>query len=364
MRDAVIHGGNMWEIAEHYRVPVESLIDFSANINPRGLPTGAMQRLQRDTGNPDLITRYPDPSCAALRRVLAERDGISPDAVLIGEGAEALIGVTLHAIRPVRCLLPIPAFGEYTRACALTGTKVESFQLDSCNGFVLDVHSFAQQVSSTACDCAILNNPHNPTGALMRKQTVIDLIERIRAAGAFVLLDEAFIDYAPEESVISYASATPGVVVIRSLTKFFGCPALRVGYAVGLPETLRQITRALPTWPVTIFAANALEVALQDREFAAQSLRANEEERDALARSLKELGAHVTPSSANFLLIQLEEQWADSNSTREHLICRHRIVVRDCNSFTGLEKDRYIRVAVRSKRDNGQLLSGLRELWH
>jgi threonine-phosphate decarboxylase len=364
MRDAVIHGGNVWEIAEQYGIPVESLIDFSANINPRGLPPGAMERLQRDTGNPNLITRYPDPSYAALRRALAERAGISPDAILIGEGAAALIGATLRAIKPARCLLPIPAFGEYARACASAETKVEPFQLDSSNGFVLTVHSYAEQVSSTSCDCAILNNPHNPTGALMRKQALIDLIERIRVAGAFVLLDEAFIDYVPEETVVSYASRTPGVVVIRSLTKFFGCPALRVGYAVGLPETLRQITRAVPTWPVTIFAANALEAALQDRTYTAQSLRENEEERDCLARSLKELGAHVTSSSANFLLIQLQEQWPDSTFTREHLIRRHRIVVRNCDSFIGLEKGRYIRIAVRSKRDNGLLLSGLRELWN
>ena len=363
MPGTVIHGGDVWKIAAEHGIPVESLLDFSANINPRGLPPVAMERLRRDANNSALLAKYPDPSYAELRRALAKRDGVSPDAILIGEGAEALIGATLRGIKPVRCLLPIPAFGEYARACASAGTQVETLQLDWRNHFAFDEGAYTAQLRSASCDCAILNNPHNPSGTLLSKQAVIDLIERICAVGAFVLLDEAFIDYAPDETVISYASKRAGVVVIRSLTKFFGCPALRVGYAVGAPETIRQIARVLPTWPVTTLAADALEAALHDGTYAAHSLRENQRERDSLTRNLRELGAHVTSSAANFLLIRLEEQWPDSATTREHLIRHHRIIVRNCDSFAGLEKGRYIRVAIRTARDNNRLMSALQGLW-
>ena len=363
MHEAAVHGGDVWKVAADYDIPVSSLLDFSANINPRGLPPVAMERLRQDANNSALLAKYPDPSYAELRHALAKRDGVSPDAILIGEGAEALIGATLRGIKPVRCLLPIPAFGEYARACASAGTQVETLQLDWRNHFAFDESAYTAQLRSASCDCAILNNPHNPSGTLLSKQAVIALIERIRAAGAFVLLDEAFIDYAPDETVISYASKRAGVVVIRSLTKFFGCPALRVGYAVGMPETLRAIARFLPTWPVTTFAANALETAVRDRAYAEKSLRTNQEERDKLAQSLRDLGAHVIPSATNFLLIRLREEWPDSSVTREYLIRHHRILVRNCDSFTGLEKGRYIRVAVRTARDNKMLVEGLRKLW-
>jgi histidinol-phosphate/aromatic aminotransferase/cobyric acid decarboxylase-like protein len=150
---------------------------------------------------------------------------------------------------------------------------------------------------------------------------------------------------------------------VRSLTKFFGCPALRVGYAVGLPETLRQIARLLPTWPVTLFAANALETAVRDRAYAERSLQENQDASEALAQSLRKLGAGVAPSAANFLLVHLKEQWPDSAATRDQLIRRRRIVVRNCDSYESLEKGRYIRVAVRTASDNALLLEGLGEIW-
>lgn len=363
MRDAVIHGGDVWEIATKYGTPVESLIDFSANINPRGLPPGAMERLQREAADAALLAKYPDPSYTALCHALAKRDGISPDSILIGEGAEALIGATLRAIRPVRCLIPIPAFSEYMRACASAGTQVVTLELQPREGFLPIEMGYVERLVTEACDFAVLNNPHNPTGQWVRKQMVIGLADRIRATGACFLVDEAFVDYAPDETIVDYASQVSGVVVIRSLTKFFGCPALRVGYAVGHPETLKQIAAVQPAWPVTLIAANALEEALKDKAYAANSLRENQGRRESLARSLRKLGAQVSRSAANFLLIRLREQWPHSAATREHLVRRHRIVVRNCDSYSGLEKGRYIRVAVRTARDNNLLLEGLREIW-
>ena len=359
----VIHGGDVSKVAQEYNISADCLLDFSANINPRGLPRRALERLRRDANDCALLARYPDSSYPSLRHALAQQDDISPDSVLIAEGAEALIGAVLRGIKPTRCLLPMPAFGEYQRACASSGLQIQIHHLGPLRNFELDVPGYAEQFRSFACDCAIINNPHNPSGALLPKRDLIGLVEQLRAAGAFVLIDEAFIDYARAESIVSYASRASGVVVIRSLTKFFGCPALRIGYAVGCPGILDKIARVHPAWPVTTLAANTLEEALEDDEFRVSTLLDNESERRRLAQSLEELGAHVTPSAANFLLIRLQNTWPDGATTREYLIRHHRIIVRNCDSFIGLEPGRYIRVAVRTARDNNLLLAGLRELW-
>ena len=96
-----------------------------------------------------------------------------------------------------------------------------------------------------------------------------------RASGCSVLADEAFIDYIPDAAVTRDAAARPGVIAIRSLTKFLGCPGLRVGYAVAAPETMRSLTAQLPAWPVTTLALNALAEALEDTEFARQTIETN-----------------------------------------------------------------------------------------
>lgn len=363
MHEVEVHGGNVSKVAADYGVAANSLLDFSANINPRGLPSRALGQLRRAAENLSFISAYPEPSYRELRIALAEREKISPDAILIGEGADALIGATLRAIRPARCMIPMPAFSEYARACATADAQVESFQLDWKSNFLVVEKDYVERLRESACDCAILNTPHNPTGTSLSRKSVIGLAKHVRAAGAFFLIDEAFIDYMPGQTAISYASTTPGIVVIRSLTKFFGCPALRVGYAVGLPETLRAIARFLPTWPVTTLAAYALEKAIRDQPYTEKSLVANQKERAKLAQSLRGLGAHVIPSAANFLLIRLREDWPDSSATREYLIRHHLILVRSCDSFIGLEKGRYIRVAVRTARDNRLLVEGLRKLW-
>jgi threonine-phosphate decarboxylase len=241
--------------------------------------------------------------------------------------------------------------------------EVETFQLDPNRNFILDKYLFTQTLCNGGHDCAILTNPHNPSGALLRSGELMELMERIRAAGAFVLVDEAFIDYAPDETIVSHAIHHSGIAVLRSLTKFFGCPALRVGYMIGSSDIIQRVARTGPTWPVTTLAANSLQVAVEDEGYASRSLRENETERSSLVESLTRLGAQVVPSAANFLLIRLRKEWPDSSYIREFLIRNHRILVRNCDSFVGLEKGRYIRVAVRTAEDNARLLQGLREIW-
>jgi threonine-phosphate decarboxylase len=356
-----VHGGNLLQVAAEYGVEAASLLDFSANINPRGLPLGARLQLQRDAADAGLLAAYPDPGYTGLRGALAQRLGIAPECIVVGAGAEALIGSVLASVAPARCLVPIPAFSEYARACTSAEAKMETVSLDADSDFHLDGKAFLRKLRSARYDCVILNNPHNPSGALLGAGEMLELVAEARASGAFVLVDEAFIDYAPQASVVHDAVRQTRVAVVRSLTKFYGCPALRVGYVAGSAETMAKVARMVPTWPVTALAANALREALADEEYAASSLRENEVERRRLEAALTQLGAEVFPSAANFLLLRLQPGWPESRSLRESLIRDHHIVVRNCDSYAGLETGKFIRVAVRSAPENAQLLRALKE---
>jgi threonine-phosphate decarboxylase len=345
-----VHGGDVWAVAEAFGFAPEEILDFSANINPRGLPPSAAQQLQRDAGDILGLTRYPDPHAWDLRRALSELIDVPPESIVVGQGAEALLGAAVRVFHPARCFVPVPAFSEYARMCS----NLHAFPLDRDSNFKLDV----QAAVESECDLAIINNPHNPSGAFNTREQLRPLL----SSGKNILLDEAFIDYVPDESLACEAARTAGVVVVRSLTKFYGCPSLRVGYAVGQPKIVDSIRSILPAWPVTQLALNALTVAVQDHEYRRASIAECAKHRRELAQRLQELDVKVFPSSANFLLLRLPAKWPDASQLHEQLITRHRILIRNCDSYSGLEQGRYIRVAVRTPDENGRLIQALESI--
>ena len=149
--------------------------------------------------------------------------------------------------------------------------------------------------------------------------------------------------------------------MLRSLTKFYGCPALRVGYAVAHPDTIRAIRSLLPTWPVTQLAIDTLAEAVADGEYAEPSLRDNALERERLTNSLSGLGLAVFPSAANYLLLELHADMPTASELRARLVAKHRILIRNCDSYEGLAPGRYVRVAVRADNENCRLVQALAE---
>lgn len=355
------HGGDVWQVAEQIGVDATAILDFSANINPRGLPPRALERLMRDASDPQSLRFYPDPSASHLRSVLSKQHSAPPEAIVVGPGAEALLAPILRSFRARRVLIPTPAFSEYARVCQQQDAENVPFLLDRPECFRVPVDRLCEFIQGAQCDCVILNNPHNPSGALLHAAGVRRIVEAAKGCGMTVVLDEAFVDYAPGASLLHDALAHPGMLVIRSLTKFYGCPALRIGYAVGHPGSIRRVASLLPAWPVTQLAIDALAEAVQDRDYAQASLQENAARREDLAQALGGLGGKVIPSAANFLLVELAEGMPTAAELRERLIHEYRILIRNCDSYSGLTPGRYIRVAVRSPEDNRRLIRALRD---
>lgn len=355
-----MHGGDVWQVAEELGIRASELLDFSANINPRGLPPRARERLVRDASDSKLLGFYPDPSARHLRAALSEQLGVPAEAIVVGPGAESLLAPMLQCLRPRRALVPIPAFSEYRRVCEQQQIEFVPFPLERSEWFRTPVDRLCRSVEVELCGVVILNNPHNPSGAMLDAGEARRVRDRAIACGSTMLLDEAFIDYAPHASLVRDAAAQPGLIALRSLTKFYGCPALRVGYAVAHPDTIARISGALPTWPITQLAIDALAEAVADREFAETSLRENAAVREILAEELTLLGLIVFPSAANYLLLELRPGMPTSSELRARLIAKHRILIRNCDSYEGVDLGRHVRVAVRSVDENQRLIRALR----
>lgn len=347
------HGGDVDRVARDAGIAVERLLDFSANVNPMGLPARAAERLAREARDPRIVSHYPNPEATELRYLLSRQLDVPGECIAIGAGADSLIHAALRALQPKRCLIPIPAFSEYERACRAYGCQIITLPLTA--EWSLDRQSLDV---AEAGDLIVFNNPHNPTGACASREAMLDRIETVRACGCFVLADEAFIDYAPHAAITSEAATRPGVIAIRSLTKFFGCPGLRVGYAVAAPETARSLAAQLPAWPVTSLALNALAEALRDVDYARTAIERNQQARTQLSAALRSLGIHVFPAAANFLFLRLPDSFP-ALQVRDLLIREHAIVARECDSFAGIERGRFLRVAVRQENENALLIEAL-----
>jgi len=256
-------------------------------------------------------------------------------------------------------MVPVPAFSEYRRVCAQQDIEYMPFPLDRSESFRISVDNLCRRLEAEPCDVVLLNNPHNPSGALLEAHEVRRILCAARSSAATLVLDEAFVDYSPQATLAEDAAVMPGLIVVRSLTKFYGCPALRVGYAVAHPDAVSRIRSSLPAWPVTQLALDALAEAVADREYAEASRRENALERERLSEALSALGLVVFPSAANYLFLELETNMRPASELRLRLLRRHKILIRNCDSYEGLLPGRYVRVAVRSTVDNSRLIQAL-----
>jgi len=357
-----MHGGDVLGVAAAFGVDPATLIDFSANINPLGPSQNVRDAIASAAVDISSVTRYPQPHAPVLTQKIAARYGIDRSSIVIGHGTAGLLHAVMRAFRPRTMLVPIPAFSEYSHACAATGCELLPYPLCQKNDFHLDTAAFIACMLRERPDMVLINTPHNPSGSLVNRRDVLAIADAANAIGAVTLIDEAFIDYISEESVLREASAKESIVVLRSFTKFYAFPSLRVGYAVASINNARRIERMLPSWPVSTIALIAAEAAVDDFEFEQRSLEHNTNERARLTETLASTTLRVIPSAANYLLLDCKMLGVTSAVLRNQLITNHAIIVRDCGDYASFTNEAFIRIAIRTNAENNHLLAALRLL--
>ena len=356
-----VHGGDVRGASLEFGIAPESLLDFSANINPLGFPEEVRQSV---SAHLEQISQYPDPRCTELRDALAARYGLDVRQILAGNGSCALIHRIVEAIRPARVLICAPAFGEYAAAARRFGADIKLVPAREADGFALNGNRIAEALDGVAL--VFLCNPNNPTGQAMAQADVLRLGEACRRRGIALVVDEAFVGFADAPDRFSVLKASPdfeNLLVLRSFTKLYGCPGLRLGYAVGAPEVIEKIARCQEPWAVSTLAQVAGIAALPCEAFRERTRLLIHSERAFLFQRLSRIaGIRPFPSEVNFLLIQIERPDLDARTLRRRL-GRKGLLIRDASSFDGLD-NRFFRIAVRTHKENERLLRALEEALH
>lgn len=351
-----VHGGNVYKVARERRIPVERIVDFSASINPLGFPMAGLRAIRAALKR---IVHYPDPDCWKLREVLAQQCGVDPEMILVGNGSTELIHLLPRVLELESTLIIGPTFEEYAHASINAGGSVQYVHAKREDGFLPPLKDVLQQLFAKRprFDAVFLCNPNNPTGQVMSRADVCELTEAVDRQQGWLIVDEAFIDYCQAHSAVSMLREYPRMLMLRSLTKFYAMPGLRIGYLIGASKVIERMKDRQPPWSVNSLVQEASCAVLHDEAFAARSRAFMEKERVRFECCLRALsGIRIFPSDANFVLIELPAS-ISADEVRGRMASK-QLLVRDCSQLPGLSSQ-MIRVAIRTARENRRLITAL-----
>ena len=372
------HGGDLLCMAATAGRDPASLLDFSVNVRPEGLPEFIRAALFRAM---TALAAYPSPHAEEAMLAAARHHGMDASRFVFGSGSNELIHALARVLRKrgvpsVRVVEP--AFSEYAIACRLAGIKaipvwggiIEKNQCvpttDTGKDEAVPTRDLLDALTDAPEGSAVfLANPGNPSGLFRTPEECLRLMSS--RSDLLWIIDEAFVEYAGTETEASVLQRLPkNGIVLRSLTKFHAVPGVRLGYLAADAELAQAIRDELPAWSVNAFALAAAQAVFADTsDFAAQARAENAERRADLAAALSSLpGIEVYPSAANYVLFR----WPGApRNLLDILLKRFGIAVRDCSNYHGLKDGSWFRAAVRFPEDHRRLaeaLSAIRETTH
>ncbi len=348
------HGGDIYGFAKETNMSQESILDFSSNINPLGIAPAIEKAYKESLA---CIAQYPDQYTRELCAEAAGYLSIKPDHVIAGNGAIALIDLAVRTIRPKRALLAEPCFNEYRRLLYLQSTDVRQIFLKEEDDFNFSYQDILQGLDGV--DMVILGYPNNPTGTALKRQEMIALIEETQRRKIFLIVDEAFVDWDPERSIYQEIRRSSSLIVIRSLTKFYGLAGIRAGFALAAPEVIGRLRAVQEPWSCNAVAQRLSIAGLRDTEFQNKSRVWFKEESNHFYQFLSQIPEiKVFPSLANFFLIKLQDK--EHEKTFLNFIKSKGIYLREMDGIAGLTKG-YFRIALKDRQENLILITTLKE---
>lgn len=352
------HGGNVYEIARKNNIKIDEIIDFSANINPLGI--SEKLRAAIIDGIPGLLN-YPDPEYKELKAALSVFSKTSPDHIVLGNGAIESIFFLMEFLKPRKSVIVAPTFIEYERALMRNGSEVDYFQLCEEDEFRLDTDRLMDSLSEDL-DLIVICNPNNPTGKLVDRESLLGIIDGARKKGISVFIDEAFNDFVEEPEAVTlvpYIEEYDNVFILKSLTKFFAMPGLRMGYIVTSNHSFLDYYRDYKEpWHINYLADRAVVAILNDKDYIESSREIVERERVFLFSSLNQM-PQLKPfnSSVNYLFFKNL-----SDIDLSEALLGKGIMIRNCGNYQFLD-NRYYRIAVKNRWQNEKLIGALKEIF-
>ena len=344
----IVHGGIY---SANNRDP--NIIDFSSNVGPAGVPVFVKSVLKKRLNQ---IICYPDLHSTDLLCSLRKYTGLPKSNLIVGNGAiEIIYNFCSTFLSKKHVLIPIPTFGEYEVAAKLADCKITFFKTMN---LAKNLDFFIYRIPKNGC--IFICNPNNPTGTILSKKQLIKIISNAKQKSCLVFVDECFIELIPQsnQSVLNLVKKYDNLFVLRSLTKSFGLAGIRIGYAGSSKEIMNILRKIQIPWSVNALAQEAGIIAIKNKLHLIKSKAIIKKELDFLKNKIDDIqGFECYDTFANFILIKTKQ---DSTKIQKKLL-KHKILIRDCKSFRGLD-NHYIRVAVKSHKDNLKLVQALETL--
>lgn len=280
-----------------------------------------------------------------------------------GNGSVELINIILEALRPSKTLIPSPTFSEYALSCKSRGIEMFFINLRA-NDFRLDVELFDNiKDGITPNSLFIICNPNNPTGKLIPKQELAVILRELQDRNSYLLLDEAFMDFVDvNESMVSYIDKYDNLIILKSVTKFFALPGLRLGFVLASPKLIKKFHTLKDPWNINTFAGFVGTEVMGDKQYIDKTRKYISQEKVRLWENLKSIpGIEPFYPEANFIFIKIAGEV--KVSTLVESLKKKGILIRDCSNYRFLDES-FFRVAVKSREDNDILISALKEVFN
>jgi threonine-phosphate decarboxylase len=325
---AITHGGDIFALARERGWDWRDVLDCSASINPLGPAPGVHAAISQAM---ERVVHYPEREPVLLRRALAQEWQLDEEQILLGNGATDLIFFAARLLRHLPVTLALPVFSEFNRAFP----EARLASLTDCESW-------------PANGLLVVTRPANPTGWTLGLDAIRACLENTETR---LLIDESFLEFSDSPSAAALLAEYPHLIVLRSLTKFYALPGLRIGALIGSPETVQRWRQQREPWQVNVLAEAAALAALADKNHGARSLEFMRSERAWLADQL-----NCPAGDGNFLYVRLSH----SAQALCAYMLEQKILIRNCAGWPGLEGEA-VRVAVRRRDENLRLLQAWRQ---
>jgi threonine-phosphate decarboxylase len=344
-----VHGGLGWQ---HPGVE-----DFSSNLNPYGPPPGLEGCFQEAL--PHLI-HYPDDRSTMFRKAICSRFQVNDDNVTVGAGSAEIIRLFPDVFLSPgdRVVMPSPTFSEYAFACQVRGARAEEVPLP--DSLRVDIDVMLERCHGAKL--IYLCNPNNPTGNIVPRKRVLELVRECEGHGTLVFLDETLlelVDGSKGITCIDEVVSHDNLFIIRSLTKCFAIPGLRIGYAVGSEPIIKHMEAARLSWNLGRVEQMIGAKLLDDHyDHIAKAARMMAGEKVRVAKEVSATGlvkAGVPDAFFNFV------PTTSSGKEMQRRILEHNVLVRDCASFGPRFRD-FVRFSVKTPEKNDLLIDAFRKV--
>ena len=345
------HGGNICKLAEQANCKPEQLLDFSSSINPFGPPEFLRPSVSRALDN---IIHYPAPKAEKLIYAAAEAYKVDKQCILAANGSEEIIYSIPRAFKCKKALILAPSYIDYEKSCQLAGLEIQHFYLEETADFIPDFKKLDETVEPESL--VFIARPGNPAGTAMSKVELLKLIKK--HPDSIFIVDEAFAEFQTDEFSM-LPEILPNMLILRSMTKFYAIPGLRLGLAFGSAENIASISEQLPPWTVNTIAQElGTKILENSKEYQKETREFIDTQKKLLIPKLEKLGIKVFPGLANYLLCKLPEINDDLYSK---LLKQYRIAIRNCKDFEGLNSQ-FFRIAIKTQAENEYLLDSFKKV--